>query len=91
VRVLSCVVPTQYPQNQQLAHWYKYLRRESYTFFTAGTSKVKLEKGMELVELGFNKKKSGFEGAKDVLDFHNKTFKKTSPVETEVILTRASA
>jgi hypothetical protein len=40
-----CVVPTQYPQNQQLDHWAKYLRRESHKLFTIGTSKVKLEKG----------------------------------------------
>jgi hypothetical protein len=53
--------------------------------------KVKLEKAMELVELGFYKKKNGFEGAQDVLDFYSKTSKKTSPVETEVILPHASA
>jgi hypothetical protein len=58
-----CVVLTHYPQNQQLAHWAKYLRRESHTLFTTGTSKVKLEKAMELAELGFYKKKNGFEGA----------------------------
>jgi hypothetical protein len=27
---------------------------------------------MELAELGFYKKKNGFEGAQDVLDFYNK-------------------
>jgi hypothetical protein len=58
-----CVVPTHYPQNQQLVHWAKYLPRESYKLFTTGTSKVKLEKAMELAELGFYKKKNGFEGA----------------------------
>jgi hypothetical protein len=58
-----CVVPTQCPQNQQLAHWAKYLRRESHKLFTTGTSKVKLENAMELAELGFYKKKNGFEGA----------------------------
>jgi hypothetical protein len=46
---------------------------------------------MELAELGFYKKKNGFEGAQDVLDFYNRTFRKTSPVETEVILPHASA
>jgi hypothetical protein len=46
---------------------------------------------MELPELGFYKKKNRFEGAQDVLDFYNKTFKKTSPVETEVILHHAIA
>jgi hypothetical protein len=51
-----CVVPTHYPQNQQLAHWAKYLRRESHKLFTTGTSKVKLEKAMKLAELGFYKK-----------------------------------
>jgi hypothetical protein len=86
-----CVVPTQYPQNQQLDHWAKYQRRESHKLFTTGTSKVKLEKAMELAALGLYKKKNGFECAHDVLDFYNKTFKKTSPVETEVILPRASA
>jgi hypothetical protein len=86
-----CVVPTRYPQNQQLAHWSKYLRRESHTLFTTGTSKVKLEKAMELAELGFYKKKNWFEGAQDVLDFYNKTFKKTSPVEMQAILHHASA
>jgi hypothetical protein len=57
-----CAVPTQYPQNQKLDHWVKYLRHESYKLFTTGTSKVKLEKAMELAELGFYKKKNGFEG-----------------------------
>jgi hypothetical protein len=47
------VVPTQYPPNQKLAHWAKYLLRESHKLFTTGTSKVKLEKAMELAELGF--------------------------------------
>jgi hypothetical protein len=61
------VVPTRYPQNQQLDHWAKYLRRESHKLFT-GTSTVKIEKAMELAELGFYKKKNGFEGAQDVLD-----------------------
>jgi hypothetical protein len=88
---IDCVVPTQYPQNQQLAHWAKYLRRESHTLFTTGTSKVKLENAKELAELGFYKKKHGFEGAQDVLDFYYKTFKKASPVDTQVILPRASA
>jgi hypothetical protein len=53
---------------------------------------------VELAELGFYKKKNGFEGAcdvldfySDVLDFYNKNFKNTSPVETEVILHHASA
>jgi hypothetical protein len=46
---------------------------------------------MELAELGFYKKKNGFEGAQYVLDFENKTFKKTSHVKTEVILPHASA
>jgi hypothetical protein len=86
-----CVLPTRYPQNQQLAHWAKYLRREGHTLFTTGTSKVKLEKAMELVELGFYKNKNVFEGAQGVLDFYNKTFKKTPPVETQVILPHASA
>jgi hypothetical protein len=81
----------QYPQNQKIAHWAKYLRNESHKLFTIRTSKVKLEKAMELVELGFYKKKNGVEGAQDVLDFYNKTFKKTSPVETQGILPRASA
>jgi hypothetical protein len=49
---------------------------------------VKLEKAMELAELGFYKKKNGFEGAQDVLDFYNETFKKISLMETEVILPR---
>jgi hypothetical protein len=52
------VVPTHYPQNQQLAHWSKYLCRESHKLFTTGTSKVKLENAMELAELGFYKKKN---------------------------------
>jgi hypothetical protein len=43
------------------------------------------------VEFRFHKKKNGFEGAQDVLNFYNKIFKKTSPVETQVILTHASA
>jgi hypothetical protein len=42
-----CDVQTRYPQNQQLAHWAKYLRHESQKPFTTGTSKVKLEKAME--------------------------------------------
>jgi hypothetical protein len=46
---------------------------------------------MELAELGFYNKKNGFEGAQDFFDFYNKTFKKTSPVETQVILPHASA
>jgi hypothetical protein len=86
-----CVVRARFPQNQQLAHWAKYLRRESHKLFTTGTSKFKLENIMELAELGFYKKKNIFEGAQDVLDFHNKNFKKTSPVETQVILPHASA
>jgi hypothetical protein len=86
-----CVVPTHYPQNQQPVHWAKYLNRESHIFFTTETSKVKLEKATELVELGFFKKKSGFEGAQDVLDFSNNTFEKTSHVESEVILPHTSA
>jgi hypothetical protein len=84
------VVLTRCAQNQQLAHWAKYLHRESHKLFTTGTSKVKLEKAMELAYIGFYKKKNGFEGAKYVLDFYNKTFKKTSPVETQVILRHAS-
>jgi hypothetical protein len=36
-------------------------------------------------------KKNGFEDALDVLDFYNKTFKKTSPVETQAILHHTSA
>jgi hypothetical protein len=32
-----CGVPTRYPQNQQLAHWAKYLRHESHKLFTTGT------------------------------------------------------
>jgi hypothetical protein len=75
-----CGVPTCYPQKQQLAHGVKYLRHESHKLFTTGTSKVKLENAMELAELGFYKKNNGFEGAQDVLDFYNKTFKKTAPV-----------
>jgi hypothetical protein len=47
-----CVVPTHYPQNQQLSHWIKYPRHESHKLFTKGTSKVKLEKAMELAKLG---------------------------------------
>jgi hypothetical protein len=43
-----CVVPTHYPQNHQLAHWGKYLRRESHTLFPTRTSKVKPEKAMKL-------------------------------------------
>jgi hypothetical protein len=46
---------------------------------------------MELAELGFYKKKNGFEGAQHVLAFYSKTFNKTSPVETEVVLPHASA
>jgi hypothetical protein len=75
-----CAVPTQYPQHHQLAHWAKYLRRESHKLFRTGISKVKIEKAMELAKLGFYKKKNGFEGAHDVLDFYNNTCKKTSPV-----------
>jgi hypothetical protein len=45
---------------------------------------------MELEDLGFYKKKNGFDGAQDVLELYNKTFKKTSPVETQVILPHAS-
>jgi hypothetical protein len=86
-----CVVPTRYPQNQQLSHWAKYLGRETRKLFTTGTSKVRLEKAMELAELGFYKEKNGFEGAQNMLDLYNKTFKKTLPVETQVILPRASA
>jgi hypothetical protein len=86
-----CVVPTQYPQNQQLAHWAKYVRRESHKLFTIGTSKFKLEKAMELAKLGFYKKKNWFEGAQDMLDFYIKTFNKTPHVETEVVLPLASA
>jgi hypothetical protein len=62
-----CVVPTHDPQNQQLAHWVKYLRHESHTLFATGTSKVKLDKSMELAELGFYKKKNVFEAAQGVL------------------------
>jgi hypothetical protein len=64
---------------------------ESHKLFITGTSNVKLEKAMELAELGFYKKKNGFEGAQEVLEFYNKTFKKTSTVETKVILPHASA
>jgi hypothetical protein len=71
-----CFVPTRYPQNQQLAHWANYIRRESHKRFKTGTSKVKLEYAMELKELGFYKKKNGFEGAHNVLDLYNKTVKK---------------
>jgi hypothetical protein len=46
---------------------------------------------MELAELGFYKKNNIFEGAQDVLDFYNNTFKKTSPVETQAVLHHASA
>jgi hypothetical protein len=46
---------------------------------------------MKLAALEFYKKKNLFEGAQDLLDFYNKTFKKTSPVESEVILPQASA
>jgi hypothetical protein len=46
---------------------------------------------MELAELEFYQNKNGFEGAHDVLDFYNKTFKKTPNVETQVILAHASA
>jgi hypothetical protein len=46
-----CVVRTRYPKNQKLAHWAKYLRRESHKLFTTETSKIKLEKAMELAEL----------------------------------------
>jgi hypothetical protein len=65
-----CVVPTRYPQNQQLFHWSKYLHCESRKLFTTGTPKVNLENAMELAELGFYKKKNGFEGAQDLLDFY---------------------
>jgi hypothetical protein len=34
---------------------------------------------MELAEIVFYKKKNGFESAQEVMDFYNKTFKKTSP------------
>jgi hypothetical protein len=54
--------------NQKLAHWDKYLRREKRKLFTTGTSKVKLEKAIELVELRFHKKKNIFEGVQDVLE-----------------------
>jgi hypothetical protein len=60
-------------------------------FSQQGHQKSSLKKAMELAELGFYKKKNGFEGAQDVLDFYNKTFKKTSPVETQVILRHAIA
>jgi hypothetical protein len=46
---------------------------------------------MELAEIGFYKKKSGFAGAQDVLDFYEKNFKTISPVETEAALHHASA
>jgi hypothetical protein len=46
---------------------------------------------MELAELEFYKKYNAFDGAQDVLDFYNRTFKKKSPVEVEVILPHASA
>jgi hypothetical protein len=53
-----CVVPTHCPQNQQLAHWAKYLRCESHKLFTTGTSKVKLEKAMELEwSFGFTRRR----------------------------------
>jgi hypothetical protein len=74
-----------YPQNQQLAHWAKYLRPESHKLFATGTSKVKLENAMEVAEPGFFKKKNGFESALDVLDFYNKIFNKALLVETEVL------
>jgi hypothetical protein len=86
-----CAVPTRYPQNQQLAHRAKYLRRKSHRLFTSGTSKAKLENAMELEDLVLYKKNNGFEGAQDVLDFYNNTLKKTSPVEIEVILPHVSA
>jgi hypothetical protein len=85
------VVPTRYPQNQQLAHWAKYVCRENRKLSTTGTSKVKLEKAMELAELGFYKNKNGLDGAQDVLEFYNKPFKKTSHVETEIIIPCESA
>jgi hypothetical protein len=56
----KCVIPIQYPQNQQLAHWANYLRCESHKLFTTGTSKFKLENSMELAELGFYKKNNVF-------------------------------
>jgi hypothetical protein len=62
---------------QQLADWFKYLHHESCKIYKTGTSKVKLEKAMELAELGFYNKKNGFEGAYDVIDFYNKTFNNT--------------
>jgi hypothetical protein len=46
---------------------------------------------MELAELGFYKRKNGFEGTQDVLDFYNKTFNKTSYVEIEIIIHHVSA
>ena len=52
-----CIVPTSYPENQQLAHWAKYLRLEGHKLFATGASKIKLEKAMELADLGFYKKK----------------------------------
>jgi methylglyoxal synthase len=55
-----CILPTQYQKKQQLAHWAKYLRRESHKLFTTGTSTAALKKAMELAELGFYKKKKGF-------------------------------
>jgi hypothetical protein len=87
----QCNVPRRYPQKHQLAHWAKYLRRESRKLFTTWTSKVKILKAMELAELGFYKKKNGFEVSHYVLDLYNITVKKTSPVETQVILHHASA
>jgi hypothetical protein len=88
-----CVVPTCYPQKQKLDHWAKYLRPESHKLFTTGTTKVNLEKGMELAALGFYKKNNLFEGAQDVFDFYNNNFRKTQPVETQVrvIIPHASA
>jgi hypothetical protein len=78
----QCVIPTHYPQIQKLAHWDKYLRHESHKLFTTGTSKVKLEKSMELDELGFYKNKNGFDGAI--------TRPLRTPVENEVIIPHAS-
>jgi hypothetical protein len=63
------VVPTYYPLDQQLTDWVKYLHHISRKLFTRGTSTDKLEKAMELAELGFCKKKNEFEGAYDVIDF----------------------
>jgi hypothetical protein len=60
-------------------------------FSQQGHQKSSLKRAVELTDLAFYKKKNGFEGAQDVLDFYNKTFKKKSPVETKVILSRASA